>query len=90
MGLAHGGMRQKNFNMYEESLNVPLVYSNPVLYPKPLATDALVSHVDFVPTLASILQAPRSARANWEGKDYSSIVMNPVTAKPVQDYVVFQ
>ena len=33
MGLAHGGLRQKNFNFYEESTRVPLVYSNPKLYP---------------------------------------------------------
>ena len=32
MGLAHGGLRQKNFNFYEESLRVPLIFSNPVLY----------------------------------------------------------
>jgi len=30
-GLAHGGLRQKNFNAYEEGLRVPLVYSNPRL-----------------------------------------------------------
>ena len=35
MGLAHGGMRQKNFNFYEEATRVPLVYSNPKLFPKP-------------------------------------------------------
>jgi arylsulfatase A-like enzyme len=33
MGMAHGGLRQKNFNFYEESLRVPLIYSNPKLYP---------------------------------------------------------
>ena len=32
MGTAHGGMRQKNFNFYEESMRVPLVYSNPKLF----------------------------------------------------------
>ena len=35
MGTAHGGMRQKNFNVYEESTRVPLVYSNPRLFKKP-------------------------------------------------------
>jgi arylsulfatase A-like enzyme len=29
MGLAHGGLRQKNFNFYEESLRVPLIFSSP-------------------------------------------------------------
>ena len=35
MGTAHGGLRQKNFNFYEESTRVPLVYSNPRLFKTP-------------------------------------------------------
>ena len=89
MGLAHGGLRQKNFNFYEEATRVPLVYSNPKLFPKPAETDALVSHVDFLPTLASLAAAPESARANWQGVDYSKLVLNPANPRPVQDYVVF-
>jgi choline-sulfatase len=89
MGLAHGGMRQKNFNFYEEATRVPLVYSNPKLFPKPAETDALVSHVDFLPTLASLAAAPKSARAKWQGVDYSQLVLHPSTKKSVQDYVVF-
>jgi choline-sulfatase len=88
MGLAHGGLRQKNFNFYEESLRVPLVYSNPVLFPRPRATRALVSHVDFLPTLASIAGAPRAARADWQGVDYSHLLANPRSRKR-QHYVVF-
>jgi arylsulfatase A-like enzyme len=89
MGLAHGGLRQKNFNFYEEATRVPLVYSNPKLFPKPHQTDALVSHVDFLPTLASLAAAPKSARANWQGVDYSKLVLHPSTKNSVQDYVVF-
>ncbi|HEY6551307.1 MAG TPA: sulfatase-like hydrolase/transferase, partial [Solirubrobacterales bacterium] len=89
MGLAHGGLRQKNFNFYEEATRVPLVYSNPKLFPKPAKTDALVSHVDFLPTLASLAAAPKSARANWQGVDYSKLVLHPSSNKSVQDYVVF-
>lgn len=89
MGLTHGGMRQKNFNFYEEATRVPLVYSNPKLFPKPVSTDAMVSHVDFLPTLASLAKAPKSARADWQGKDYSKLVLRPKSAQPVQDYVVF-
>jgi len=88
MGLAHGGLRQKNFNFYEEATRVPLVYSNPRLYPAPRETDALVSHVDFLPTVASLVKAPRRARAPWQGVDYSRLVLDP-SERPVQDYVVF-
>jgi choline-sulfatase len=88
MGLAHGGLRQKNFNFYEETMRVPLVYSNPKLYPDPVSSDALVSHVDFLPTLANLFTAPESVRSKWQGVDYSSLVVNPL-AQPVQDYTVF-
>jgi choline-sulfatase len=89
MGLSHGGLRQKNFNVYEESLKVPLVYSNPKMYPRPETSDALVSHVDLLPTLASLAGAPKSARRNWQGVDYSDVVLNPGKGKEPQDYVAF-
>jgi choline-sulfatase len=89
MGLTHGGLRQKNFNFYEEAIRVPLIYSNPKLFPHPVSSDALVSHVDFLPTLASLAKAPKSARANWQGVDYSSIVLDPEKGDSTQDYIVF-
>jgi arylsulfatase A-like enzyme len=88
MGMTHGGQRQKNFNFYEETLRIPLVYSNPRLYKKPFVSEAMVSHVDFLPTLAGLFHSPMAARANWQGVDYSPIVLDP-DAKPVQDYIVF-
>ena len=88
MGLTHGGQRQKNFNFYEEALTVPLIYSNPKLYPTAKRTEAMVSHVDFLPTLATLFNVPGWARSRWQGVDYSSLVLDP-GAKPVQDYVVF-
>jgi arylsulfatase A-like enzyme len=55
MGLTHGGLRQKMFNAYEETLRVPLVVSNPVLFPRAAETRAPAGLVDVVPTLASLL-----------------------------------
>jgi choline-sulfatase len=101
MGMAHKGMRQKIFNFYEETLRVPLTYSNPKLYPNALQFNALVSHVDFLPTIASLFDAPHSARVDWQGVDYSRLVLGPEGKhrqkkgkkhkhEPgVQDYVVF-
>ena len=57
LGLSHGGLRQKMFNAYEESIRVPLVVSNPVLFPEPRESDALVSLVDLVPTLLGLAGA---------------------------------
>ena len=68
MGLAHGGLRQKNFNFYEETLKVPLIYSNPKMFPRPVTSDALVSHVDLLPTLASLAGAPKLGAAQLAGR----------------------
>ena len=58
MGLSHGGLRQKAFNAYEETINVPLVVSNPVLFPKPAETEALGSLVDVLPTILDLAGQP--------------------------------
>jgi choline-sulfatase len=88
---SHGGMREKNFNFYEEAIRVPLVFSNPKLFPRPLRTSALVSHVDLAPTLAALLGTPKEKLPKYKfaGRDYSSILLDPVAAKPIQDYVMF-
>jgi arylsulfatase A-like enzyme len=88
MGMAHGSMRQKNFNVYEEALRVPLIYSNRRLFPKSRTSDALVSHVDFLPTIASLFDAPRDARSSWQGMDYSKQVLG-TSDRGTQPYVVF-
>ncbi len=54
MGLSHGGLRQKAFNTYEETINVPLVVSNPVLFPQGAETEALASLVDVLPTVLGL------------------------------------
>jgi arylsulfatase A-like enzyme len=69
-------------------LRVPLVYSSPRLFKRPQRSRALVPHVDFLPTLASLVGAPKRARANWQGVDYSDQIL-PRSPKPPQDYVVF-
>jgi arylsulfatase A-like enzyme len=42
------------FNTYEETINVPLVLSNPALFEHRVETDALASLVDLVPTLLTL------------------------------------
>lgn len=88
MAICHGGLRQKTFVTYEEAIRVPLIFSNPVLYPEPKTTTAMVSHVDLLPTLCALFGVPNWQSKGFAGIDYSSIVLNPA-APPVQDYVLF-
>ncbi|QIF03849.1 sulfatase-like hydrolase/transferase [Roseimicrobium sp. ORNL1] len=87
-GMCHGALRQKTFVTYDEVLRVPLIWSNPVLYPTAQSTNAMVSHVDLLPTLCALTGVPNWQTKNFAGIDYSSIVLNPA-APPVQDYILF-
>lgn len=51
------GLLDKAYNAYQETINVPLIVSNPKLYPEPRSTDALWSHIDLAPTLAALAGA---------------------------------
>ncbi|ETF03983.1 sulfatase [Advenella kashmirensis W13003] len=51
---AHGGMHQKWYNAYEESLHIPFIISNPTLFSGQQHSHALSSHVDIVPTLMGL------------------------------------
>ena len=58
MGLSHGGLRQKIFNAYEETIRVPLVVSNPRMFPQPRESDAL----DLAARRRADLPGPRGRR----------------------------
>ena len=76
MGLSHGGLVQKMEVAYDEALKVPMVWSNPEYFKGGQETDALVSHVDFLPTLVNFLGFdPAYIKAqDFRGVDYSKIV----------------
>ncbi|MFN8443442.1 MAG: sulfatase-like hydrolase/transferase [Caldilineaceae bacterium] len=87
MGLSHGGLRQKMFNMYEETVNIPLIIHNAKLFPQPKVTDAYGSLIDLLPTLASIVEVPHSERWMTYGHDLTPILTN--SASSVQNEILF-
>ena len=76
MGLSHGGLVQKMEVAYDEALKVPMVWSNPEFFEGGQETDALVSHVDFLPTLANFLgfDPEYIKKQDFRGVDYSKIL----------------
>jgi arylsulfatase A-like enzyme len=51
---AHGGMRQKWANAYDEALRVPMVVKGPGIVADPDGISAPTSHVDLIPTLMGL------------------------------------
>jgi len=86
LAMSHGGLRQKAFNVYEETLRVPLIFSNPVLFPEGRTCAHPASLIDIVPTVAGLLHvdAPQGLR----GADLTPLLLD-ADAGPVQDEVLF-
>jgi len=84
MGMSHGGSRQKAFVAYEEALRIPMVFSNPVMFPKGKQSMELASLVDIVPTISHFvgIEKPKDAR----GESLIPIIEN---GKSVQDAILF-
>lgn len=99
MALSHG-LVEKFFNAYEESIRIPLVFSNPIAWSEPQTTQALVSSVDLAPTLASLLGVSTldderldaiPKPLSFDGKDLSPILSaeNPAATLKGFDFVHF-
>ncbi|GAB4192599.1 MAG: sulfatase-like hydrolase/transferase [Wenzhouxiangellaceae bacterium] len=84
---AHGGMHQKWYNAYQETLHVPLIISNPSLFKEAKECDVLSSHIDLVPTLTGLagidlnaaveaLSATHSEAQKPVGADLSRLVLS--------------
>lgn len=87
LGLSHGGLRQKMGTAYDEMTRVPLVFSNPRMFPRPQTTRALSCSVDLLPTLAEIGRIPRPEDWTFRGRSLLPILQDPEVR--VQDAVHF-
>ena len=82
---AHGGMHQKWYQAYEETIHVPLIFSGPLVQGHGRSEDALTSHADLLPTLLGLcdIDVERAAKelalthtevAPLVGRDLSDVV----------------
>lgn len=84
MGLSHG-LRQKVFTAYEEVMRVPLIFSNPLLWPQGRESDSLASLIDVLPTIGRVASVPDMLLGHLAGQDLNPILRDP--AASVQDAI---
>lgn len=79
MGMAHNGLQEKQNTVYQEALNVPLIFSNPKWFNEGIEVDHLVGLVDILPTLATIAGLSKEEKKQFEfqGHDFSQTLLDP-------------
>jgi choline-sulfatase len=88
MGLAHGGLRQKDYTAYEEMIRIPVIFSNPRLFPHPVETNCLAGLIDILPTLISLAGLDKE-RSQWDlqGRDLTPLFNRPNAQ--IQERILF-
>jgi arylsulfatase len=76
---AHG-LSGKGATAYREQQNVPFIISNPA-FPGGKHCKAVTSHVDIATTLVSLAGGDAAAQGGLPGRDISSLLRNPASAK---------
>jgi len=90
---AHGGMHQKWYQAYEETIHVPLIFSGPLVARHGRNENTLTSHADVVPTLLGLadidveqaakqLAGTHNETRRLVGRDLSRVVLGTGEAKP--------
>lgn len=89
LGTSHGGLKEKGFCAYEETIKVPMVWSNPADFSSgsKVFCNQLVSHVDFLPTVCEKLLGINPRQYNFSGVSYSSLIKNP-NGPAIQDSIL--
>ncbi|HEX6085971.1 MAG TPA: sulfatase-like hydrolase/transferase [Thermoanaerobaculia bacterium] len=94
---AHGGMHQKWYQAYEETIHVPLIFSGPLVAGHGRGEYPLTSHADLTPTLLGLCDvdvdaaAKELVRTHTEtrrlvGRDLSHAVRGTAPVKPEPVY----
>ncbi|HKO58676.1 MAG TPA: sulfatase-like hydrolase/transferase [Thermoanaerobaculia bacterium] len=90
---AHGGMHQKWYQSYEETIHVPMVFAGPLIPSTPRRSDVITSHADIIPTLLGLagidvdaaheeLERTHNEVRRLVGRDLSRVVMGTGTIPP--------
>lgn len=89
-GLWSKGLASDPINMYEEVMQVPMIWSWPGRVPPEAVRPELVSFYDVLPTLCDVVDAPLPAGRNYCGRSYLPLAANkPLPKKQPWRTVVF-
>ncbi len=77
------------FNMYEESIRVPLIWSHPGHIPEGVTAEPMVSSYDFFPTLLDYLGVEAAPDKQRVGRSYAAFLKGETPEWPTELYFEF-
>jgi choline-sulfatase len=91
MAMAHGGLIQKDYNVYQETIGIPMIFSNPTLWPTAKTSPAMAGTIDILPTLATIAGVDAATVSNYnpQGTDLTPILLGTSTSVQTQQLFTF-
>lgn len=90
MNMGHHGLWGKGnatypANMYEESVRVPFIVSQPGRVPAGVVDDSLLSHYDIFPTLLDLFDLPNPSAADLPGRSFAPLLRGAARPAPNAD-----
>jgi arylsulfatase A-like enzyme len=80
-GLWSKGLASDPINMYEEVIQVPMIWSWPGKIPAEAVVPQMISFYDFLPSLCEISGAPQPAGRNIVGRSYAPLALREALPK---------
>lgn len=68
---------RQDFVAYDEAIRIPLIFSNPKLFPEPMVNHSMVSNIDVAPTLARLAGVYPEFEPYLQGTDLVGALLFP-------------
>ena len=83
---SHGGLFQKWSQAYDETVRVPFIFHNPVLFDRAEQSDIVTSHADFLPTMLGLAGLDEAVLRKELRKTHTQVL--PLVGRDLSGYML--
>jgi choline-sulfatase len=83
---SHGGLFQKWSQAYDETVRVPFMFHNPVLFDRAEQSDIVTSHADFLPTMLGLAGLDEAVLRKELRKTHTQVL--PLVGRDLSGYIL--
>lgn len=83
---SHGGLFQKWSQAYDETVKVPFIFHNPVIFDRAEQSDIVTSHADFLPTMLGLAGLDEAALRKQLRRTHTQVL--PLVGRDLSGYIL--